>query len=119
MIFNANWNDSCYHTYSLWAKLAAKFTTQHLQFAEVNVSDLENVARNYKVSTSGIAGHLPALILFEDGVEYLRFPLMDMSTGKTAYVNEYNEKELIKYFDLDKRFLATRDLGLVKKKGHT
>lgn len=67
VIFNANWNDSCYHTYSLWVKLAAKFSTQFLQFAELNVSDLENVARNYKVSTSGIAGHLPALILFEDG----------------------------------------------------
>lgn len=51
------------------------------------------------------------MILFEDGVEYLRFPLNDLKTGKTAYVNEYNEKELIKYFDLDKRFLATRDIG--------
>jgi hypothetical protein len=85
----------------------------------VNVAELDNVARNYKISTSGIAGHLPALILFEDGVEYLRFPLIDLKTGKTAYVNEYNEKELIKYFDLDKRFLATRDLGLQKKKGTT
>lgn len=78
MIFNATWNDTCYHTYSLWAKLAAKFSTQQMQFGEVNVSELDNVARNYKISTSGIAGHLPALILFEDGVEYLRFPLLDL-----------------------------------------
>lgn len=63
------------------------------------------------MSQSGIAGHLPTLILLEDGIEYLRFPLNDLKTGKTAYVNEYNEKELIKYFDLDKRFLATRDIG--------
>jgi len=62
----------------LWAKLAAKFSTQQMQFGEVNVSELDNVARNYKISTSGIAGHLPALILYEDGVEYLRFPLLDL-----------------------------------------
>lgn len=90
-----------------------------MKFGEINVAELDNIARNYKVSTSGVAGHLPTLILFEDGVEYLRFPLLDLKTGKSAYVNEYNEKELIKYFDLDKRFLATRDIGLVKKKGAT
>ena len=54
-----------------------------------------------------MAGQLPALILFEDGIEYLRFPLIDLRTGKSSYATEYNEKELIKYFYLDKRFLAT------------
>lgn len=81
------------------------------------MSELESVARNFKVVTSGVAGYLPALILFEDGVEYLRFPLIDLRTGKTSVVNDYNEKELVKYFDLDKRFLATQDLGVEKKKG--
>ena len=119
VVFNASWNDTCYHTFSMWAKWAAKYSTSQLKFGEINVTECENVARNYKVSTSGMAGHLPTLILFEDGVEYLRFPLNDLKTGKTAYVNEYNETELIKYFDLDKRFLATRDIGLEKKKGAT
>ena len=31
----------------------------------------------------------------------------------------YKEKELMRYFDLDKRFLATRDIGLEKKKAAT
>lgn len=90
-----------------------------MRFGEVDIAELDNVARNYKVSMSGISGRLPTLILFEDGVEYLRFPLIDLKTGQSAYVREYSEKELVKYFDLDKRFLATRDAGLTKKKGAT
>lgn len=34
-------------------------------------------------------------------------------------VTNYKEKDLMRYFDLDKRFLATRDIGLEKKKGTT
>lgn len=119
VIFNATWNDNCYHTYSIWAKWASKYTTSALKFGELNINEVDSVVRNYKVSTSGFAGHLPAVILFEDGVEYLRFPLLDLKTGKSIHANDYNEKELIKYFDLDKRFLATRDIGLEKKRGST
>jgi hypothetical protein len=59
------------------------------------------------------------LILFEDGEEALRFPTLEEKTGKSGYALQYNEKELIKYFDLDKRFMATRDIGLEKKKAVT
>jgi hypothetical protein len=32
---------------------------------------------------------------------------------------QIKEKELIKYFDLDKRYMATRDIGITKKKAAT
>ena len=63
----------------------------------------------YKINQSGVSGQLPTLILFEDGLETLRFPPIDPKTGKYARVLQYKEKELIKYFDLDKRYIATRD----------
>ena len=56
------------------------------------------------------------MILLEDGVEYLRFPPVDKETGKTGRVLGYKEKELIEYFNLDTRFLATQDAGIQKKK---
>ena len=43
----------------------------------------------------------------EDNLESLRFPPIDVNTGAYGRVVNYKEKELIKYFDLDNRFLAT------------
>ncbi len=51
---------------------------------------------------------MPSLILLEDGIEYLRFPPVDPKTGQPGKVVSYKPKEIIKYFDLDNRFLATR-----------
>jgi hypothetical protein len=56
VIFNALWSDSCYFTYSLWAKFANRFTTSKLNFIEVDVSKFESLAKLYKVGTGGIAG---------------------------------------------------------------
>ena len=47
------------------------------------------------------------MILLEDNVENLRFPPVDYEKGALPKVINWKEKELIKYFDLDKRYLAT------------
>ena len=58
----------------------------------------------------------------EDNVEYLRFPPVDYKTGSIGKSINFKEKELVKYFDLDKRFLATNALAtadttkIIKKK---
>ena len=75
VIFNAAWSDSCYFTYAMWAKFSNRFTTSKLNFIEVDVNRFESLAKLYKVGTGGIAGQLPALIMFEDGKEISRFPL--------------------------------------------
>ena len=59
------------------------------------------------------------MIIFEDGRESERFPFAaDEKIGEDKDVN-YREKDLVKYFDLDKRHLATRDIGVQKKKAAT
>lgn len=50
---------------------------------------------------------MPSLILLEDNTEVLRFPPINYKEGKMSRVITYKEKELIQYFDLEKRFLAT------------
>ena len=44
---------------------------------------------------------------------------MDPKTGKVGMILSFKEKEIVRYFDLDKRFLATKDIGLKKKKAVT
>ena len=62
------------------------------------------------------------MIMFEDGREVLRFPLAkeDEKSGSgffaTESTSQYYEKELIKYFDLDKRYLATNTVATGEKK---
>ena len=128
-IFTAGWNDNCYFTQSLWVKLAARFTTPNLTFIEVDILRFETLARLYRVETSGFEKGLPALLLFEDGKTILRFPLapgteptLDRkggwfgSSSATQSVPQYYEKELIKYFDLDKRYLATSSVATSERK---
>ena len=49
----------------------------------------------------------------------MRFPPVDAETGKQGRVMNYKERELVKYFDLDNRFLSTQDIGIPKKKAFT
>ena len=85
-----------------------------MKFVEIDCagSRFDSIARAFKINLSNVGNQLPSLVLLEDGAEYLRFPPVDKDTGKTARVLDYKEKELIKYFDLDNRFLATQDVGL-------
>lgn len=108
VVFQAAWNDNCTYTYPLWADFSNRFTTERMRFGEIDVMQNEKVAKENKVNLSGLAGQLPALILYQDGKEVLRFPPINVSEGNYAKVNKYKSKELIKYFDLDKRYIATR-----------
>ena len=114
LLFTAPWADNCYFTYPLWVRFANRFTSQKMKFVEIDCagSRFDSIARAFKINLSNVGNQLPSLVLLEDGAEYLRFPPVDKDTGKTARVLDYKEKELIKYFDLDNRFLATQDAGL-------
>lgn len=80
------------------------------------------------METSGFEKGLPALLLFEDGKTILRFPLPAgeepakarkggwFGSSTTQDVPQYYEKELIKYFDLDKRYLATSSVATGERK---
>ena len=79
------------------------------------------------METSGFEKGLPALLLFEDGKTILRFPLAAGEEpalarkggwfgSSTQGVPQYYEKELIKYFDLDKRYLATSSVASGERK---
>jgi hypothetical protein len=97
--------------------MALRYSTSKLNFVEVDVHNFDSLARLHKVN-SGVNGQLPTLILFEDGRESVRFPPQDDKADFSQVLN-YKEKELIKYFDLDKRHLATRDIDVVKKRAAT
>ena len=110
VIYNALWWDSCIYTYPIWADFSNKYTTERLRFAEVDVMKNEGLAKEQKINLSGAVGLLPALIMYQDGEEILRFPPHEVHEKSYAKVNKYSAKELAKYFDLDKRYISTRGI---------
>eukprot|EP01016_Furgasonia_blochmanni_P039842 TRINITY_DN5002_c0_g2_i1.p1 TRINITY_DN5002_c0_g2~~TRINITY_DN5002_c0_g2_i1.p1 ORF type:complete len:159 (-),score=30.71 TRINITY_DN5002_c0_g2_i1:446-922(-) len=111
--FYVDWADTCQDTKPIWAELSVKYSTKKMRFAEVNIGLKENeeLAKKYRINTGVMSKQLPTLALFENGEEYLRFPPIDEQTGRSAKVVKYDKTALVKYFDLDKRFAATRDLN--------
>ena len=107
LVFTAQWADQCYYTYPLWVKFANRFSTSKVQFIECNASRFESLCHQFRISTSNMANQLPSLLLLEDNAEYLRFPPIDVTTGKAGRVVNYKERELVKYFELEARCLAT------------
>lgn len=101
LLFTANWADQCYYTYPLWVKWANRFTTNKVKFIECDAGRFEKLCVEFKISTSNVANQLPSLILLEDNVECLRFPPIDVTTGKAGRVVNYIERELVKFFDLE------------------
>jgi len=90
----------------MWIKFANRFSTDKVKIVEIDTIRNNTLPSKFKVNASD-GNQLPTLILLEDNKEYLRFPPMDYEKGTLGKVLNFKEKELIKYFDLDKRFLAT------------
>ena len=107
LVFTASWADQCYYTHPMWIRFANRFSTNKVKFIECDASRFEKLCHKLHISTSNMANQLPTLMLLEDNVEYLRFPPIDVATGKAGRVVNYKERELIKYFELEARCLAT------------
>jgi len=102
--------ENCIYLKPIWADWSLKYSTKQFRFVEVDITNDEELAKEYRINTSGLSRQLPSLILFEDGNESYRFPPIDKQTGLSAKVLKWDMKMIKKYFDLDKRYLQTRDL---------
>lgn len=54
-----------------------RYATKNLKFGKIDVSRSTKIAEKYNVKSSITSRTLPTLILFKDGHEYMRRPLMD------------------------------------------
>lgn len=99
----------------MWIRFANRFTTGKLQFIEIDTVKFSDLAKQFKVNPND-GNQLPTLILLEDNTEVLRFPPINYKEGKVGKVVNFKEKELVKYFDLERRFMASAEEEKVEKK---
>eukprot|EP00350_Pseudokeronopsis_sp_OXSARD2_P012066 CAMPEP_0170560674 /NCGR_PEP_ID=MMETSP0211-20121228/50327_1 /TAXON_ID=311385 /ORGANISM="Pseudokeronopsis sp., Strain OXSARD2" /LENGTH=129 /DNA_ID=CAMNT_0010875179 /DNA_START=334 /DNA_END=720 /DNA_ORIENTATION=- len=102
--FTALWCDSCFYAYPIYLNLASKYSIPKLAFFEVEITNprMAGAISKYRLNTGGSYQQLPTLIMFEDGEEVLRFPPIDPKTGTQGQIQHFKEKELAKFFDLEK-----------------
>jgi thioredoxin-like negative regulator of GroEL len=58
----------------LWYEYSNRYSTPQFTFLQVNVSNLPELAKRFKINVSGFTKQLPTVIILEDGEETVRFP---------------------------------------------
>jgi len=108
ILFYADWHETCITTMPLWADLSNRYTTSQLHFGKVEVDRLPAIAEKCLIDTSGISRQLPSIIVYQKGVEYKRFPVIN-ERGVVGRVLKYSVKEIVTYMEIDRLYLSTRD----------
>lgn len=75
--FYETWNPDCNDFAGVFSELSAKFANEKLKFGKIDVSRSPKVAEKHQVVSSMTSRTLPTLILFKNGKESLRRPVLD------------------------------------------
>ena len=75
--FYAAWNPASIDFASVFAELSAKYGLDNLKFGKVDVARSPESATKYKINTSFLSKQLPSLVMFRDGKEYVRRPVVN------------------------------------------
>eukprot|EP00914_Ancora_sagittata_P029927 GHVO01059431.1.p1 GENE.GHVO01059431.1~~GHVO01059431.1.p1 ORF type:complete len:209 (+),score=12.19 GHVO01059431.1:93-629(+) len=105
--FYAAWSPSCVSFASTFAELSAKYTLDNLKFGKLDASRYASVADQFKVSTSSWSRQLPTVVLFQNGKETRRKPVID-AKGKVTAKFMFNKENVIKAFDLNDVYLQCK-----------
>lgn len=70
------WNPTCVDFASQFAEISAKYSLDNLKFGKIDLTRNPETAEKYKINTSALSKQLPTLILFRNGKEDMRRPLV-------------------------------------------
>lgn len=75
------WSPPCIDFSHIYSELSSKYSLDNLKFAKVDLSRSPDTATKYKINTSTLSKQLPTLILFKNGKESMRRPVVN-NNGK-------------------------------------
>ncbi|XP_018333801.1 thioredoxin-related transmembrane protein 2 homolog [Agrilus planipennis] len=81
--FYTMWNPNCVSFAPTFAKLSNEYCLENLGFGKVDVGRYPEAAAKYKINDSSLSQQLPTVILFVEGKETIRRPVVD-SKGKVV-----------------------------------
>lgn len=74
------WSPPCIEFANVFAELSAKYSLNNLKFGKVDLSRSPDSAQKYKINTSALSKQLPTVVLFKNGKEYMRRPVVNNSS---------------------------------------
>ena len=73
------WSPPCIEFSSIFSQLSAKYSLENLRFGKIDLARNEETAKQFKINTSTLSKQLPTLILFRNGREVMRRPVVNNS----------------------------------------
>jgi thiol-disulfide isomerase/thioredoxin len=113
--FYAAWQPSCVNFANTFAELSAKYTLDNLKFGKVDATRFPQLAEKYRVNTSSWTKQLPTLILFQNGKEVRRRPVID-GKGNIVVKFIFSEENIVRDFELNDLYHQCKKNPIKKKK---
>lgn len=80
--FYTMWNPSCVNFAPILAELSNEYALDDLRFGKVDIGRFSDLGLRHRISGSSFSKQLPTLILFQNGKEVLRQPMIIDSKGR-------------------------------------
>ncbi|XP_066907526.1 thioredoxin-related transmembrane protein 2 homolog [Halyomorpha halys] len=112
--FYTAWNPSCVNFAPVFSQLSADYDLDNLKFGKIDIGRYPEAAVKYHINDSSLSKQLPTIILFKDGKEAVRRPVVD-SKGKLIKFF-FTEDNIKAAFDLNNLYKECKSNPLKKKK---
>jgi thiol-disulfide isomerase/thioredoxin len=110
----ATWSPPCIEFSSVFSQISAKYNLENLRFGKVDLARNAEIAQKYKINTSSLSKQLPTLILFRNGKELMRRPLVNSSGKLVKFVLNY--ENVVSEFDLNNIYQECKNNPLKSSK---
>ncbi|KXZ56887.1 hypothetical protein GPECTOR_1g80 [Gonium pectorale] len=108
--YYAPWHAGCRHMAPEIVDLAARYATDKLKFAELDLGEYSKLASTLGIDLSPISQQLPAVLLYEKGEEVVRLPVKKGGRG-----GAFKAKDIVRVMDLENRHARLASKSSEKK----
>ncbi|XP_062381301.1 thioredoxin-related transmembrane protein 2-A [Sardina pilchardus] len=107
--FYANWSPECQSFAPVFAELSLKYHCTFLRFGKLDVGRYGEMAESYKVKPSPLSKQMPSLIIFQNGREIMRRPMVDKKERAVSW--SFTEDNIIREFNLNELYQKSTKLS--------
>ncbi|XP_014787327.1 thioredoxin-related transmembrane protein 2 homolog [Octopus bimaculoides] len=100
--FYAAWSPACISFAPIFAEVSSEYTLPNLKFGKLDGSRYPDIAKKYNIDTSTWSKQLPSVILFQEGKEKSRLPILDAKNKVVKY--NFQKENFIRDIGLNDAF---------------
>ncbi|KAK4878834.1 hypothetical protein RN001_011340 [Aquatica leii] len=112
--FYTVWNPACVNFAPIFAKLSSDYGLDNFKFGKLDVGRYPDAGVKYHVNDSSLSKQLPTMLVFKDGKEVDRRPLIDTKGKIVKFL--FSEENIKAAFDISNLYETLKsDLKIRKK----